>query len=184
MPLSPAAITFLGRANSRWLFGLFSLWKLPSAWFAGVHVRSLTPARCVTAVPYGWRSQNPFSSIYFAAQAMAAELSTGALVMLAIEDAGVPFSMLIVDLHATFGKKAVALAEFTCEGGDAVFSAVAEARRTGEPQVITLETVGRMSDGTEVSRFRFTWSMKARNRAAALPAPNTPANLETPAQTG
>ena len=113
-------------------------------------------------VPYGWRSQNPFKSTYFAAQAMAAEMSTGALVLLAT--AHQPFSTLIVDMKATFGRKATGLATFTCDDGGAVFDAVARAAATGEPQTITLESVGRLDDGTEVSRFTFTWSVKARSR--------------------
>lgn len=164
MHLTPAAERLRSRMTSPLVFWFFSFLKLPAAWFAGVRLISLDHARCVTGVPYGWRSQNPFSSIYFAAQAMAAELSTGALVMLGTENAEVPFSMLIVDLHASFGKKAVADTTFVCEGGEAVHQAVAEAKSTGEARTIVLETVGRMADGTEVSRFRFTWSVKARRR--------------------
>lgn len=164
MDLTVAAERFRRRASHPVLFRLFSLWKLPSALFAGVHVVELDPTRCRTAVPYGWRSQNPFRSTYFAAQAMAAELSTGALVMLAAEQMGVPFSTLIVDLQATFGKKATDTATFTCEGGADVFSAFAEAKASGEARTVTLQTVGRMPDGAEVSRFRFTWSVKPRSR--------------------
>jgi len=91
---------------------------------------------------------------------MAAEMSTGALVLLHTAD--VPFSTLILDIKGSFGKKATSTAWFTCEGGDAVVAAAAEAVATGEPRTIALETVGRMADGTEVSRFVFTWSIKAR----------------------
>jgi hypothetical protein len=163
MPLSEPAQRLRRRVTHPVLFRAWSLFKLPAALFAGVRVRALDEARCVTAVPYGWRSQNPFRSIYFACQAMAAELSTGALVMLAIADAGVPFSMLIVDMRASFGKKAVSIATFTCADGEKVFTAVREARETGEPRVVTMETVGTMADGAEVSRFTFTWSLKARS---------------------
>lgn len=164
MQLTASAERFRRRLQHPVLFRLFALAKLPSALFAGVHVICCEPTRCVTAVPYGWRSQNPFRSTYFAAQAMAAELSTGALVLLAAEQSGVAFSTLIVDMHATFGKKATGLATFTCEDGAAVHAAVAEARATGEARTVTMETVGRLADGAEVSRFRFTWSVKARSR--------------------
>ena len=36
-----------------------------------------------STVKHRWINQNPFNSMYFAVQAMAAELSTGALVMIA-----------------------------------------------------------------------------------------------------
>jgi hypothetical protein len=160
--LSPSAAKMMSRVNHPLLFAGWSLMKLPSALFAGVRLVSLAPDRCVTAVPYGWRSQNPFRSTYFAAQAMAAELSTGALGLLAVEDAGVPISLLIVGMQGTFGKKAVSTATFTCEQGATVFQAVAEAKATGKAQTFVLETVGKMADGQEVSRFSFNWSVKAK----------------------
>lgn len=138
--------------------------KLPAALFCGVRLRLLDEGRCHTSVPYGWRSQNPFKSTYFAAQAMAAELSTGALVLFAVADAEVPISTLIVDMKATFGKKAVDTVTFRCEGGDAIFAAVREAKATGEARVVSAETVGTMADGVEVARFTFTWSVKAKKR--------------------
>ncbi len=165
MTLSPAAIAFQNRAT-HWLLMTFWMWvKLPAAAFAGVGCKRLDAAGCATTVPYGWRSQNPFKSTYFAAQAMAAELSTGALVLLATIDGGVPFSTLILDIQGTFGKKAVSTTTFTCSGGEAVFRAVAEARATGEARTVVLETIGIQEDGSEVSRFRFTWSVKAKSRA-------------------
>jgi len=141
----------------------FFLARLPLALFAGLRVKSLTPDRCEVVVPRGWRSTNPFKSTYFAAQSMAAELSTGALAMLATEGATGSVALLITDLRATFEKKAVADAVFTCEDGPKAFAAVAETLRTGEGVVAEMETVGRMADGTVVSRFVFSWSFKKRS---------------------
>lgn len=163
MSLSPAAAKLQSQVQSPFLFSFWMLAKLPAALFAGVGLRALDAEKCVTTVPYGWRSQNPFKSTYFAAQAMAAELSTGALVLLAAADSDVPFSTLIVDMKATFGKKATSTATFVCDGGPAVFAAFREARATGEARAIVLETVGRLDNGEEVSRFTFTWSVKARS---------------------
>ncbi len=162
MALTPAGETFRSRVSNPLFFFGWSLVKLPSALFCGVGVAELTESGCRTTVPYGWRSQNPFRSTYFAAQAMAAELSTGALVLLATTDAGVAVSTLIVGLDATFGKKADATTTFACEQGADVFAAVREAVATGEPRTVVLQTVGRLPDGTEVSRFRFTWSVKKK----------------------
>lgn len=169
MALSPSAAALQRRMTSPLLLPLGLLARLPAAFFCGVRLCELTPERCTTTVPYGWRSQNPFRSTYFAAQAMAAEMSTGALVLLAAEDAGTPFSTLILGMQSTFGKKATSLATFTCEDGAAVFDAVRAALATGEPKTVTLSTVGRLADGTEVSRFAFTWSVKARSRSARHP---------------
>lgn len=162
MALSERALTLQRRVSHPLLMRLWMLAKLPAAWFCGVGLSQLTEKHCLTTVPYGWRSQNPFRSTYFAAQAMAAELSTGALVMLAIENSGQAFSMLIVETKATFGKKATALATFSCESGDAIFAAIQAASETGEAQQVSMESVGRLADGTEVSRFVFTWSVKKK----------------------
>jgi hypothetical protein len=152
------------RLRSPFLLRGFFLAKLPLALFAGLRVRELDEHRCATSVPYGWRTTNPFRSTYFAALSMAAELSTGALALLATELAGAPVALLIVNLTASFGKKATALTIFTCEDGARAFDAVAATVATGEPATATLATVGRMPDGTEVARFTFTWSFKRRSR--------------------
>lgn len=166
MSLTPTGTKTRARMTNPLYFWFWTLVQLPAARFCGVWLHEVGEARCVTSVPYGWRSQNPFRSTYFAAQAMAAELSTGALVLLASADAEVPFSTLIVDMRSTFGKKAVARATFTCEGGAEVWRAVREAKATGEARSVVLETVGRLPDGSEVSRFTFTWSVKPRSGAA------------------
>ncbi len=156
----------LERARRRllnpFLVRAFMLAKLPLGLFAGLKVRSADAGRCEVTVPYGWRSTNPFRSIYFAAQSMAAELSTGAIAMMAVEVAPEPVALLITGLESTFTKKATSLTTFTCEEGAKIFAAVRETVETGEPAVTRVETVGRMADGTEVSRFVFTWSFKKR----------------------
>lgn len=151
---------------SPWLMRFYFLSKLPLALMAGVKLRELDAEHAVATVPYGWRSTNPFRSTYFAALAMAAELSTGALALLAVDLAGKtapkPVAMLIVNMTASFEKKATALAAFTCRDGAKLAAAVARAVETGEPATAEAETVGRMKDGTVVARFTFTWSFKAR----------------------
>src|SRR5882724_5579963 len=149
---SPAAAAVRRRMLNPFLMRGFFLAKLPLALFAGLKVRELDEDHCVTSVPYGWRTTNPFRSTYFAALSMAAEL------------AGAPVALLIVNLTASFGKKATALATFTCEDGAKAFAAVASAVATGEPATAVLETVGRLPDGVEVARFTFTWSFKKRTR--------------------
>lgn len=156
------AAKFRRRMLNPALFRAYLLARLPLAWFAGLRVRELSAERCAVTVPRGWRTQNPFASTYFAAQSMAAELSTGALAMAAVRAAPAPVSMLIVDLHAEFGKKATGDATFVCADGAALADGVARALATGEPVTVTAGSVGRLSDGTEVARFRFTWSFRAR----------------------
>ena len=75
------------------------LWaKLPLAAFAGLRVRKLDDSGAQVSLPAGWKTQNPFRSTYFAAQAMAAEMSTGAPALYFIEQSGTRHRR---DIHAT-----------------------------------------------------------------------------------
>jgi hypothetical protein len=71
-----------------------------------VRLKEISEIRAVTTVKYGWKNQNPFQSMYFAVQAMAAELSTGALVMSKIHQSGKKISMLVANNNSSFTKKA------------------------------------------------------------------------------
>lgn len=162
-PDEDAVERFRRRMTHPLLMRLFMLFKLPLGLFSGMRLAAIDARRCQTVIRYGWRNTNPFRSMYFAAQAMAAELSTGALAMLAVETAPRSVAMLITGLESSFGKKATGRVTFTCEAGPKIFAAVGETLATGEPAVVRAETVGRMEDGTEVSRFVFTWSFKRRS---------------------
>lgn len=153
---------FARRMRHPLVMRFYMLFKLPLGLMAGLRVCQLDATRCVASVPYGWRSTNPFRSTYFAALSMAAELSTGALALLAVEMAPANVALLVVGLEADFVQKATGLTTFTCEQGDEIFAAVAETTATGEPVSVQVETVGRAADGSEVARFRLTWSFKRR----------------------
>jgi Domain of unknown function (DUF4442) len=142
----------------------FFLAKLPLALAAGVRLHALDRERCTTSVPYGWRSTNPFRSTYFAALAMAAELATGSLSLLATRLAPEPVALLIVGMSASFEKKATARTTFICEDGARAFAAVAQTLATGEPATAEMAAVGRLPDGAVAARFTFTWSFKVRRR--------------------
>lgn len=137
------------------------LYKLPAAWFMGVRVKNITAEKSEITLPYGWRSQNPFSSIYFAAQAAAAEFSTGALATTAIAGRG-KVSMLVSNLEMEFTKKATSKTTFTCEDGLKVFEIVEKAIQTKEPQTITMASTGVQASGEIVSILKITWSFKAK----------------------
>ena len=95
---------------------------------------------------------------------MAAEMSTAALAMVAIESSKANIAMLVTDLQASFTHKANARTTFTCTQGKEAFDAIQKAIKTGEGVKLTMHTIGRLPDGTEVSRFSVTWSFKKRAR--------------------
>ncbi len=100
--------------------------------------------------------------MYFAVQAMAAELSTGALVMSFIKESDATVSMLVANNEATFTKKATGRIIFTCNDGLAIKEAIQKAIETGEGQTVWMESTGINTDGIQVSKFRFEWTVKLK----------------------
>ena len=164
MDLSEKQIKLLKRVTNSTLFTFFLLTKLPMGWIAGIRVKSLSKETCITSVPFKRLNKNPFKSIYFAVQSMAAELSTASPCLLAIEGKKPSVAFIIVDMKANFFKKAIDRVYFTCEDGAKAFNAVENAIQTGDASQATFKTVGKMKDGTIVSEFEFTWSFKQRKR--------------------
>ncbi|MAQ76211.1 MAG: thioesterase [Aquimarina sp.] len=141
---------------------MFSLFKLPSAWICGVRVKSIDRDQCIVSVKHRWINQNPFKSMFWAVQGMAAELSTGALVVGYIKDSGKNISMLVANNNATFTKKATGRITFTCKDGLAVKKAIERAVATGEGQTVWMQSIGKNKEGAEVSTFNFEWTLKVK----------------------
>ena len=140
----------------------FLLFKLPSAWLCGVRVTAISSERCTTSVAYKWINQNPFNSMFWAVQGMAAELSTGAIVMLLIQKSNKKISMLVLNNKASFTKKAQGRITFSCKDGRAMASAVARAIDTGEAQTCWMTSTGIDQSGAVVSVFDFEWTVKVK----------------------
>lgn len=141
---------------------LFLFFKLPAAFISGVRVKVMNKTMCLVTVKHRWINQNPFRSMYFAVQAMAAELSTGVLVMYGVEKSKQKIAMLVINQKATFFKKAVGLISFTSQDGDLVAEAVREAIITGEGQTFWMKSVGIDQKGDQVSEMFFEWSIKVK----------------------
>lgn len=160
---SPKAQAFRNQLIKPALLRAYFLAKLPLAAIAGLKVKVLDGERCEASVPFRWITQNPFSSIYFAALTMAAELSCAGLALMAARGAPEPVSVLPVGLSGSFEKKATALTTFTCTDGAKLFAAVNRALESGDGVTVDTQTVGTMPDGTIAARFTFTWSFKRKS---------------------
>lgn len=143
----------------------FLLFKLPSAYICGVRVKQIDENKCVVTVKHRWINQNPFNSMYFAVQAMAAELSTGALVMLEIQKSGKKISMLVANNKSNFSKKATGRITFTCNDGALAAKAIQEAIATGEGQTFWMKSIGTNEKGEQVSEMDFEWSVRTKTKA-------------------
>lgn len=141
----------------------YLLFKLPSAYFTGVRVKSITEEKSTISVKYNYASKNPFKSIFWAVQGMAAELSSGVLVMDAISKSKKKISMLVINMNATFTKKATGKIIFECNDGLKIQEAIQRAIETGSGETITVTSEGINQEGVSVSKFEFEWSFKMKS---------------------
>lgn len=142
---------------------MFLMFKLPAAYFTGVRTKALNDTTCVVTVKHRWVNQNPFKSMFWAVQGMAAELTTGALVMKKIKGSGKKISMLVASNNASFTKKATGRITFTCSEGHKIDDAINKAIETGDGQTVWLNSKGVNTDGVEVSNFNFEWTLKVKS---------------------
>ncbi|NMH86768.1 DUF4442 domain-containing protein [Flavivirga algicola] len=140
----------------------FKMFKLPAAYFCGVRTKHIDASKCIVTVKHKWINQNPFKSMFWAVQGMAAEFSTGALMISKIKASRKRISMLVTSNKAIFTKKATGRITFTCHDGNLIEDIVKKAIETGEGQTIWVKSIGVNEDGVEVSTFDFEWSIKVK----------------------
>ena len=140
----------------------FLFFKLPSAFWCGVRAKTLDNNQCTVTVKLRWFNQNPFNSMYFAVQAMAAELSTGALVMYQIKKSGKKISMLVANNKGSFTKKATGRIIFVCHDGHLIEQAIQQTIATGEGQTFWMKSIGKDEKGDQVSEMEFEWSVRIK----------------------
>jgi hypothetical protein len=142
----------------------FLFFKLPAAFLCGVRVKQIGENKCVVSVKHSWINKNPFNSMYFAVQAMAAELSTGALVINEIQKSGKKISMLVANNKGNFTKKATGIITFVCQDGQLIEKAIQETIATGEGQTFWMKSIGTDEKGDQVSEMDFEWSVRAKEK--------------------
>ena len=163
MSLAPASEQARRRMLRPGAFRLYLWLKLPLAACAGLRLQELGAERCVVRLPGGWRTQNPFNSTYFAAQAMAAEMSTGAPALVLVRGSEAKVSLLVTEVRARYTRKIVGESQFTFREVGEMAATIERAARTGEPAVYVARSVGRNASGEVASEFEVTWSFKRRD---------------------
>ena len=141
----------------------FNMFKLPSAYLCGVRAKYIDNEKCIVVVRHKWINQNPFKSIYWVVQGMAAELSTGALLVAKIKESDKSISMLVASNNSTFTKKAIGKITFICYEGKVIDEAIIKAIQTGEGQTFWMQSIGTNEEGIEVSKFNFEWTIKVKS---------------------
>jgi len=149
-------------ATNKWRMKVFMLKHLPMAFIAGLRVTQIDIEGAQVSIPHKYLNKNPFKSMYFATQSMAAELSTGILAMAAVKDAEKPISMLVLKMKSSFVKKATTKIVFSCQDGQAIKQAIEKAEKDGQGHTLTAKSVGKNTEGQVVSEFEFTWTFKSK----------------------
>ena len=112
-------------------YTLFTFFKLPSVFWTGIRTAKVTDTTCEVTVKHRWINQNPFRSMFWAVQGMAAELTTGLLITNGIRKSKANISMLVLNNNANFSKKATGRITFTCTQGAAIGELMEELIKTG-----------------------------------------------------
>jgi hypothetical protein len=129
-----------------------------------VRTTELSAEKCVVSVKHKWINQNPFNSMFWAVQGMAAELATGALVLRSIRASHKNLSMLVLNNKAHFSKKAKGRIRFSCHQGAEISSVVEKAIMTAEGQTLWMHASGVDENDDEVSNFSFEWTLKLKSQ--------------------
>ena len=153
---------FVKKISNPLRFGFFLASKLPAAFFVGLRLKHIDAEKCIIGVRHSWFSKNPFKSMYFAAEAMAAEMSTGLLAFGYIYKQPKKVSMLVVKMEADYFKKGTGKIKFTCEDGKAIERAIQDTLKTGEAVTLKIKSIGENEAGETIASFQFTWSFKAK----------------------
>lgn len=153
------ALRTLGRPLAVWGFNLS---KMPLGVAAGLRVDKIDRASCVVSLPGGWRTQNPFGSMYWAAQGMAAEMATGVHGYVLTQASPVPVRMILSGCKGEFTRMCKGRGTFVFEQGDKVRGLIEDTLLTGAPITCDTEVVGYDQGGEVVSRWTFTWAFRAR----------------------
>tara|TARA_A200000159_G_C7166205_1_gene273419 strand:- start:169 stop:669 length:501 start_codon:yes stop_codon:yes gene_type:complete len=146
-------------------FRFFTVLTMPAAWFAGLRLDNIDDRACGTSLPGGWRTQNPFKTMYWAVQGMGAELATGAVPFAISRSMSEKLRMFVVGTEAKFVKRAKGRIKFTCDETMKAREAIEESMKTGEPIEIDLRSVGRDDSGEVVSEWIFRWNFLVIERS-------------------
>ena len=98
-------------------YNFYLFFQLPSAFFCGVRLKYLGSSKAIVSIKHSWFNKNPYKSIFWAAQGMAAELTTGSLLKNNINQSGLNVSMLVIKNKSFFYKKATGKIIFECNQG-------------------------------------------------------------------
>jgi hypothetical protein len=144
------------------LFPVFLLWKLPLAWLAGLRITYLDSRGCEIRMRHSFWNKNPFGSMYFAAMAMGAEMSTGLPAYTHLRRRRQSVSLLLSGMEAVYHKKAVGLIHFRFEGMKSLLDSLETLQKSGDTCTALLVSQCFNKQKQLMAEFRFTWTFRQR----------------------
>ena len=143
-------------------YNFYLFFQLPSAFFCGVRLKYLGSSKAIVSIKHSGFNKNPYKSTFWAAQGMAADLTTGSLLKNNVNQSGLNVSMLVIKNKSFFYKKATGKIIFECNQGKELQDLFKSLNKDNDKGVIELKSVGFDSNHVKVSEFSFTWSLKVR----------------------
>ena len=152
--------------SGTWKLRLWTLFRVPMAFFLSPSVVESTGRRSIIRIPLTWRSKNHLGSMYFGALCVGADLAGGLLALRRIEESGRKVSLIFKDVRGRFAKRAEGDALFVCEDGEAIGELVRRVVASGEREeqpVRVVVTVPEKLGDEPVAEFELTLSLKRRD---------------------
>jgi hypothetical protein len=144
------------------LYPLFLIWKLPLAWMAGLKIGYLDGEGCEIRMQHRFWNSNPFGSMYFAAIAMGAEMSTGLPAYVYLRQQGLNVSLLLAGMEAAFHKKVVGRVHFRFDGMPELLANLETLSQSGDTCTAQLVSHCFSDQKQLLAEFRFTWTFRHR----------------------
>lgn len=125
---------------------------------AGLRIVSVSEEQATLRTRCRWLTQNPFKSTYWAVMGMAAEMSSGLLVMMYGRK---KCAMYVTGCRSVFLKRALGKTFYTCNEGQMIKEVTEACIEHKTSAVIDCTTVVTNEAGERIAEFVFTWSIKA-----------------------
>jgi len=138
--------------------------QLPFAGLSGMQIPVLTEETCKVTVPYKFLNKNPFGSTYWAVLGMAAEMASGALLLMFCRGVTPTVSTFVTGCSAKFIKQAKGVTTFVCNDGNKIKAAVEGAVESKKAMSFSTEVNGYDKNGELLCSFTFDWGVKQRSK--------------------
>ena len=120
----------LSRVN-RYLY-LFGLTKIPLVFYVGPKIVEYSEKHIILRIKLRRRTRNHLKSMYIASLVVGADISSGFLAFLKMQNADRKISLLFKSIHGEFVKRPMGDCYFLCENGAQVDNMIKRSTETGE----------------------------------------------------